>query len=543
MADVISAGMRVRARQDIDNKIKKGWEGLVRTVGGSSAAVEWDDLTNGHALGGTIPDSNKGWNVGTSALEPIKLLKKPMFEIVRADGTQILIPTHSKLDDVISTLEWARKKDKDQEKEVAFSREFHCFPLDGAYAFHQVLASAFGWVDMVPTPGFFGPSPPMMIEIEISYGKTAQIPWGRVRIPAWEGGYLQTGLKDNPPRFWLQGSVQKRFLEHAHTLGDRIQEKLKTASLYRGKAVRIGFEWKRDADHLFDPVEHAPKFLRPGAKEELIFNVQTWRLLRVGLFTPIEYVAICRAKKIPVRRGILLAGPYGTGKTLTALATANEATRHGWTFWYAPDGRDFCSVVELARQYEPAVVFVEDIDRITAGERDRALDQVLNVLDGLDSKQSEVLVVVTTNDLSAIHPAMLRPGRIDSVIELGMPDADAAGRLATLYGGEFVSEELAETVSGRLAGKSPAVIREIVERAKLAAILRAAEGGDIAVSTDDLTAIAEMVESHNALAQRPAKRSGRRYPEALFRIPGEQVDLIDSIAYMIKEFKDSGKEK
>jgi transitional endoplasmic reticulum ATPase len=290
-------------------------------------------------------------------------------------------------------------------------------------------------------------------------------------------------------------------------------------------------------------MEHSPKFLRPGQKEELIFNIETWRLLRVGLFTPIEHVAVCRAKKIPVRRGILLAGPYGTGKTLTALATASAAVQHGWTFWYAPDGRDFCSAIELARQYEPAVVFVEDIDRITAGERDRALDQVLNVLDGLDSKQSEILVVVTTNDLDAIHPAMLRPGRIDSVIELGMPDAVAAGRLATLYGGEFISEDLAETVSGQLAGKSPAVIREIVERAKLAAVLRVAEGGDMTVSADDLAAIASMVESHAALAGRPVKRSGRRYPEAMFRIPGDQVDLIDSIAYMIKESQDSGKEK
>ena len=448
MADVITQGTRVRAKQDIDGKIKKGWEGMVRRISGNSASVEWDDLNDGHDLSGVIPGSTKGWIVNASTLEPMKMLaKKPLFEILRSDmTTQIIIPTASKLDDVISALQWTQKKDKDQEKEVAFSREFHCFPLDGAYAFHQVLASAFGWVDMVPTPGFFGSSPPVMIEIEVAYGKTAQIPWGRVQIPAWEGGHLQTGIRDNPPRFHLQGSVQKRFLPQAHEIGDRIQQKLIEASIYRGQAVRISFEWKRD-ETPFDPMEHSPKFLRPGQKEELIFNVQTWRLLRVGLFTPIEHVAVCRAKKIPLRRGILLAGPYGTGKTMTALATASEAVRHGWTFWYAPDGRDFCSVVELARQYEPAVVFVEDIDRITAGDRDHALDQVLNVLDGLDSKQSEIIVVVTTNDLDAIHPAMLRPGRIDSVITLDMSDADAATRLVVRYGGELISEEFAEAMT------------------------------------------------------------------------------------------------
>ena len=97
-------------------------------------------------------------------------------------------------------------------------------------------------------------------------------------------------------------------------------------------------------------------------------------------------------------------------------------------------------------------------------------------------------------------------------------------------------------MGGRLAGKSPAVIREIVERSKLAAVLRGYEGGDAEVSIDDLTSIADMVESHAALAQRPVRRTSRRYPEALFRIPGDQVDLIESISYMIKESKDSGKE-
>ena len=531
--DQFEIGMSVRAKVEI-NHIKTGWVGVVRDIPDSEdLGVEWERLTSGHNLNGKLPNSKKGWYVPLDSVERI-LTVKASSEIEYADTTKVVLPKGSRIIDVISTLKWALKQQEAGEKEVAISREFHCFPLDGAFALHQALSEMFGWVDLVPTPGFFGPTPPVMVEIDAGAGRTVVVPWGRVQVPVWKGGYVEAALKINPSRFWLRGGIQKQFMEDIQELTKRIQWFLDHASLYRNKAIHVSFAWKREELN-FDPVEHSPKFLQlTAAEHDLIFDLRTWRLLRVGLFTPISHIQLCRKLGVPIRRGILLAGSFGTGKTLTALVTATKALAAGWAFIYASDARDFCEAVELGRQYTPAVVFVEDIDRITAGERDQTMDRVLNVIDGLDSKHAEVLVVVTTNDIEAIHPAMLRPGRIDTVIELGMPDAESVSQLLERYGQGQLKDVDVSPVIGQLVGKSPAMIREIVERSRLVAVLRIAEGGPGVVTVDDLLTSAEMVERHTALVNRPVTPKSRRYPtEFLVRVPEHPPELIGEISELI----------
>lgn len=103
-----------------------------------------------------------------------------------------------------------------------------------------------------------------------------------------------------------------------------------------------------------------------------------------------------------------------------------------------------------------------------SGERSVEIDDILNILDGIDTKSENIIVVLTTNSLEKVNRAMLRPGRLDAIIDVTPPDADAAERLVRYYGGLAIEPTEDLTAVGRaLAGQIPAVIEETVKRAKL----------------------------------------------------------------------------
>jgi transitional endoplasmic reticulum ATPase len=146
-------------------------------------------------------------------------------------------------------------------------------------------------------------------------------------------------------------------------------------------------------------------------------------------------------------RGLLLWGPPGTGKTLLAKAVAAQA-RANFIVVNGPEllsrwvGAAEQAVRELfakARQAAPCVVFIDEIDTLVpargqylgdSGVSDRVVGQLLTELDGLQDCPN-VLMIGATNRPSALDPAMLRAGRIDLQLEVGLPDA--AGRLAILH--------------------------------------------------------------------------------------------------------------
>lgn len=266
--------------------------------------------------------------------------------------------------------------------------------------------------------------------------------------------------------FRLMGEMKRKHSNLFHELCAEIRVQLKSASLYKGKAITIKF---RDDDN--DPIEFPePTFPEMAQidRQQLIFSAHIEAALEANLYTPLTKTEQVRAANIPLKRGVLLAGPYGTGKTLIATLTARVATENGWTFLFCQSAADFPDCVRFAQRYQPAVVFCEDIDRVTDGDRDEQMDEILNTVDGVDSKSNEIMLVLTTNEVENIHQGMLRPGRLDAVIAVERPDAKAVERLMRYYGGALLneSEDLAEA-GILLAGTTPSVIREVVERAKL----------------------------------------------------------------------------
>ncbi|XP_021728080.1 probable inactive ATP-dependent zinc metalloprotease FTSHI 4, chloroplastic [Chenopodium quinoa] len=154
-------------------------------------------------------------------------------------------------------------------------------------------------------------------------------------------------------------------------------------------------------------------------------------------------------KGIYCPKGVLLHGPPGTGKTLLAKAIAGEA---GLPF-FAANGTDFVEmfvgvaasrVKDLfasARSFSPSIIFIDEIDAIGSkrggpdiggggAEREQGLLQILTEMDGFKVSTSQVLVIGATNRLDILDPALLRKGRFDKIVRVGLPSKD--GRLAIL---------------------------------------------------------------------------------------------------------------
>lgn len=161
-------------------------------------------------------------------------------------------------------------------------------------------------------------------------------------------------------------------------------------------------------------------------KEDMKFLVEF-------LKNPNKYYEI--GAKLP--KGVVLYGPPGTGKTLTAKAIAGEA---GVPFFTA-SGSDFIEMYaglgakrvrdlfEEARKNAPCIVFIDEIDAIGTrrgeiggnSEKDQTINALLAELDGFNTKEP-IIVMVATNRVEDLDPALIRPGRFDRHIAINLPD-------------------------------------------------------------------------------------------------------------------------
>ena len=121
------------------------------------------------------------------------------------------------------------------------------------------------------------------------------------------------------------------------------------------------------------------------------------------------------------------------------------------------------------------MVFFEDIDQVASGHRDEALNRILNTCDGILSKSAAVVTVMTTNNVAKIQKGMLRPGRIDVMLELGALDADAMVKMVELYCTDIEGDLDGDALEEAGKGYTPAFVTEACQRSLLYSI---ADGRD-----------------------------------------------------------------
>ena len=201
-------------------------------------------------------------------------------------------------------------------------------------------------------------------------------------------------------------------------------------------------------------------------------------------------------------RGIILAGPPGTGKTMigkwlaastgmTSILVSAEMIRHRGSIK---------SVYERARKLSPSLIIVEDID--TTGGMDRRvadhplLGEFLQCMDGM-VKNSGVITVATTNHSQSIDPAIAdRPGRFDRVIEVALPGLEQRlwileRKVDGIEKHPSVTKEILKSIANRSKGLSGAWVIEIIQFAQVLALSRKDElmaAEDLEASLDDVLA-------------------------------------------------------
>lgn len=378
-------------------------------------------------------------------------------------------------------------------------------PLDAAHAFVQVLRERYGWAETTSSTkqGFFGPikEAPEMRRVITGSGPNdyIEVPVGDFKLPdistEISTGFERSNTNRNVAAYFVKANVRHKDRELIMGLISKAKEYLEKNSIYRGKAMRLRVDENGVVNYLFEP-----EFIDVMSVDEtcLVHPRATEVLLESGLFTLIRKAEMCRKHKIPLKRTALLYGPYGTGKTFTSSVTAKLGINHDWTFVTVDNARGLAGALEFARRYQPAIVFAEDIDRVMS-QRDEPANDLLNVIDGILGKGNvEVITVLTTNHIEKIEPAMLRPGRIDMIVPIDLPDAEAAARMIRVYGRDLVAETVDLTEVGKVMdGFIPAAIREAIERAKMHMVM----DNRTYLSKGDLLAAALSMKAHADLSK------------------------------------------
>ncbi|MBS3959289.1 MAG: ATP-dependent zinc metalloprotease FtsH [Xanthomonadaceae bacterium] len=188
--------------------------------------------------------------------------------------------------------------------------------------------------------------------------------------------------------------------------------------------------------------------------------------------------------KIP--RGVLMVGPPGTGKTLLARAIAGEAK----VPFFSISGSDFVEMFvgvgasrvrdmfETAKKHAPCIIFIDEIDAVGrhrgAGlggghdEREQTLNQMLVEMDGFEGGEG-VIVIAATNRPDVLDPALLRPGRFDRQVVVGLPDVKGREQILKVHMRKvpLAEDVVAMTIARGTPGFSGADLANLVNEAAL----------------------------------------------------------------------------
>ncbi len=237
----------------------------------------------------------------------------------------------------------------------------------------------------------------------------------------------------------------------------------------------------------------ALKEIQPSALREVYIEVPNvrWeqvgglqeakRELREAVELPIKQPEVFTRMGIRPVRGVLLFGPPGTGKTLLAKAVATETEANFIAIkgpellnkWVGESEKSVREIFRKARQAAPCIVFMDELDAIVPRRgmdegthvTERMVNQLLSEIDGVQNLDG-VLVIGSTNRIDMIDPALLRPGRFDKLISIGLPEGNTRLEIFRIHTKEMPIakdvnlKELARRTDGYSGADIEAMCRE-----------------------------------------------------------------------------------
>ncbi len=240
-----------------------------------------------------------------------------------------------------------------------------------------------------------------------------------------------------------------------------------------------------------DPIVSGAEVLeKPNVRYEDIGGLKQQMLeLREAVEDPLLRPELYEKVGIEPPKGVLLVGPPGTGKTLMAKAVANATNA---TFirlvgselvqkYIGEGARLVRDLFDLAKQKAPSIIFIDELDSVgakrldvaTSGDREvqRTLMQLLSELDGF-TKIKDVKIIGATNRPDILDDALLRPGRFDRIIDVGLPDSEAREQIFAINTKHMnIDKKInAKKLADMTEGLSGAEIKNICTEAGMLAI-------------------------------------------------------------------------
>jgi cell division protease FtsH len=344
--------------------------------------------------------------------------------------------------------------------------------------------------------GHFAIGPVLRTDMPVGVDETmACIEFGFVLIdgPDEPPHVLVVRLQDIGMGPALHVDVISREPDHARAVLADVRTRMRRSSVFRGKV----FSLSRPYDHY----EHSvgAVFMRRPAVDRDDIVLPPGVLERIERRT-VDFDAVAEALAAQGqarKRGVLLYGPPGSGKTLTARYLIGRLTDRTTIVLTGTGLGAIGAAANLARRLQPALLVLEDVDLI-AQERDFDYDnpllfELLNELDGI-GEDSDVLTLLTTNRADLLEPALAaRPGRVDLAVELPAPGVDEQRRLLTLYtSGVDTDVDDWHPVIDQILGTPASFVRELIRTAVLHATH---DGASTVRATHVDAAVTELLDS------------------------------------------------
>jgi len=252
----------------------------------------------------------------------------------------------------------------------------------------------------------------------------------------------------------------------ARTVLDHLAARASALNPYRGRAVRATY--RQGLSFAMIPLPET------ATRDTVVVSESVWTEIDLGISAVRDHHKMLNDHGLGSRRGVLLCGPPGTGKSAVCTVAANEVLGSFTVIYVEAEAgaKLLTAVVEEAQRIGgPVLLVLEDVDLWCSDRKAGGPGGLSELLQAMDIKSdSQILTLASTNDSTTLDKAAMRTGRFDSVVEIGYPTRLNAGRILTaLMNGLPGSDHInIETVTAALpAQTSGSDLREIVRRAAL----------------------------------------------------------------------------